>query len=306
MTPTISIIVPVYNRSKVLARAIESVLSQTYVAWEVIIVDDCSTDDTLSVARHYASDRIKILQNSANKGAAGSRNVGIMNSKGRYVAFLDSDDLYHPTFLSESLNELNSTSDEYGFSYCVVGDVDQVSAPKENIQAWRIPEKYQVYRKPYLYELHIGTASGILMKREVFNKIGYFDESMKAAEDTDFFIRVSEFYKGLPISKLMIYKDDSSENRLTSNYARIADAYDSILTKNQHEIEGSEVLTMRWYYKAMWLNFYSGRKSKARSYYMKLARAKAVNMKVRLVCLCGIIFSARTFISVHRGMNKLS
>ena len=97
--PLVSVIVPVYNGTDALRRAIASVLRQTYRNFELIIVDDCSTDDIASVVKSFQDDRIIYLRHVQNKGAAGARNTGMCQARGEILAFLDSDD----EFLSEKL-----------------------------------------------------------------------------------------------------------------------------------------------------------------------------------------------------------
>lgn len=103
MQDLVSIIMPSYNTAKYICESIESVMSQTYKNWELIIVDDCSTDDTDSIVAHYLSDkRINYIKNEKNSGAAVSRNRALREAKGRWIAFLDSDDLWMPDKLEEA------------------------------------------------------------------------------------------------------------------------------------------------------------------------------------------------------------
>ena len=96
MNPVISIIMPVFNSSTTIANSVESVLAQTYKKFELIIVDDCSQDDSLLIAKQYAEKdkRIKVIKLEKNSGAAVARNTAIAAANGRYIAFLDSDDLW--------------------------------------------------------------------------------------------------------------------------------------------------------------------------------------------------------------------
>lgn len=100
----VSIIMPSYNTAAYIGESIESVLAQTYKNWELLIVDDCSKDDTDAVVEKYLHDsRIRYLKNEVNSGAAVSRNYALREAKGRWVAFLDSDDLWHPEKLEKQL-----------------------------------------------------------------------------------------------------------------------------------------------------------------------------------------------------------
>jgi glycosyltransferase involved in cell wall biosynthesis len=99
--PCVSVIIPTYNRAEMLIRAIRSVLKQTYEDYEIIVVDDGSTDDTAKVMKAYENDKFKYIRYSLNKGGAFARNLGLDSSRGKYIAFLDSDDEWLPTKLEK-------------------------------------------------------------------------------------------------------------------------------------------------------------------------------------------------------------
>lgn len=116
MDELVSIIMPSYNTANYIAASIQSVLDQTYQNWELLLVDDCSTDDTDAVVAPFLSDaRIRYLKNDRNSGAAISRNRALREAKGRWIAFLDSDDLWYPTKLEAQLKFMQSHG--YHFSY---------------------------------------------------------------------------------------------------------------------------------------------------------------------------------------------
>lgn len=100
----VSIIMPLYNAETYVASAIESVLAQRYKCWELIIVDDCSTDRSVSIVEQYLDPRIRLIRNESNTGAAGARNLAIEAAKGRWIAFLDSDDLWRKDKLELQLS----------------------------------------------------------------------------------------------------------------------------------------------------------------------------------------------------------
>lgn len=105
MKALVSIITPLYNSETFISDTITSVINQTYSNWELILIDDCSTDNTIKIAENFISKnhRIKLLKNESNQGAAISRNKGIMASKGDYIAFLDADDLWKPIKLEKQV-----------------------------------------------------------------------------------------------------------------------------------------------------------------------------------------------------------
>lgn len=128
MEDLVSIIMPSYNTAKFISETIESVLAQTYTNWELIIVDDCSTDDTDAVIRPYlADDRIRYIKNEKNSGAAVSRNRALREAKGKWIAFLDSDDLWLPEKLEKQIAFMEQNNCR--FSYTNYIEIDENSVP---------------------------------------------------------------------------------------------------------------------------------------------------------------------------------
>lgn len=123
MKDLVSIVMPSYNTGKYISETIESVQKQTYTNWELIIVDDCSTDDTDSIVERYLKDsRIHYLKNDNNSGAAVSRNRALRQAKGKWIAFLDSDDLWLPEKLEKQIRFMENH--KYHFSYTNYAEID--------------------------------------------------------------------------------------------------------------------------------------------------------------------------------------
>lgn len=128
MNDLVSIIMPSYNTALYIKDSIESVLSQTYTNWELIIVDDCSTDNTDEIVSQYLADeRIHYIKNDINSGAAVSRNRALREAKGKWIAFLDSDDLWEPDKLQKQISFMNDNG--YHFSYTNYMEMDEASKP---------------------------------------------------------------------------------------------------------------------------------------------------------------------------------
>lgn len=129
----VSIVCAAYNCSKYLSKTIESVQAQNYLEWELIVVDDCSTDDTVEVAESYASEdrRVKVMSNDVNVGPARTRNNGIKAAEGKYLAFLDGDDFWEPDFISTSIDFLQTRGGVFCFSsyYRVDEDLNPLYEP---------------------------------------------------------------------------------------------------------------------------------------------------------------------------------
>lgn len=211
---------PAYNRQYTISRAIESVQQQTYSSWELIIVDDCSSDETQRIIQSYLKKdvRIQCIKNEVNMGVSGARNIGIRKALGEYIAFLDSDDEWMKEHLEECIQLLN----EEGYDICsalwleedhgVIRDVrnypwfmDSLEhAAKElsfnqNDRVWRFHNDFYEYILiSGFYCYHINT---ILMRREIFDTVGYFNETFNTSEDLEFLYRVFEQYPLITINK---------------------------------------------------------------------------------------------------------
>lgn len=131
MSELVSIIMPSYNTASYIELTIKSVLKQTYKNWELLIVDDCSTDNTDEVIKKFSDKRIIYMKNKKNSGAAISRNRALKRAKGKWIAFLDSDDLWYPTKLEEQIHFMKKN--KYSFSYTSYKEIDE-SGKKNGIK----------------------------------------------------------------------------------------------------------------------------------------------------------------------------
>lgn len=127
MNDLVSVIMPSYNTGKFIAESIRSVLAQTYENWELIIVDDCSDDDTDAVIAAFSDPRIHLLKNERNSGAAVSRNRALREAGGRWIAFLDSDDLWEPDKLRRQISFMEETGCDWSYTEYI--EIDENSHP---------------------------------------------------------------------------------------------------------------------------------------------------------------------------------
>ena len=141
----VSIVMPSYNSERFIKNSIESVLNQTYPFWELLIVDDCSTDKTVEIIKSFKDERIKLFQNKTNSGAALSRNWALKEAKGRWIAFLDSDDLWLPSKLEMQLQFM--VANKYSFTFtdyrvCSNGKLENVARIAPNKVNYKKIKKY--------------------------------------------------------------------------------------------------------------------------------------------------------------------
>ena len=296
-----SVIIPNFNREKSIVNAIRSVLAQNYSKFELIIVDDCSTDNSIENISSFSDSRIRVLNFKENSGVAAARNFGIKNSKGDFISLLDSDDYYDPFFLEESLKTLESAPEGAGFMWTGVRYIEQ----GEKSEFFWKPAKRDSAYLTFLHSLHIGTNSGITIKKEVFQTCGYFNESLPAAEDTDFFLRITQKFDFTSNSKILINIERDKNDRLSKNFEKIGLAYNSFITPHLEVINQDKSLQLKFYYKLMWLNFNLKEKEKARYFYKKIPRVWNLGKFRSLITrLIYEIFPLNTARKLHRRFSS--
>lgn len=296
----ISIILPVYNRENKVLNAIESVLSQSYSDWELILINDNSTDNSLEVLNSYKDERIVVLSTPKNVGPAAARNFGINKSKGDFITFLDSDDYYEPEFLKRSIDSLSQTDNKVGFSWT---GYNYITSSGKKAQFWK-PSNTSNYYLSFLKAIHTGTNSGLMVKREVFNKCGYFDDTLPAAEDTDFLLRIIQKYYFNTISEPLINICIGHSDRLSFDFKKIGLAYTKIYPKHECAIKTSSSLRLKWYYKMMWLNYHLGNIGSARSFFKKILEDKFTHLRAWQIFLLFEILGSNNGARAHVFLSK--
>ncbi|TAZ71129.1 glycosyltransferase family 2 protein (plasmid) [Rhizobium ruizarguesonis] len=219
--PLVSVVIPAFNASRYIERTLRSAGRQTYRNLEIIVVNDGSTDDTAKVVEKMAlaDPRIRMLS-TANRGVAAARNTGIQESTGRFVAFLDADDLWHQAKIEKQVNALNRLSPQWAAIYVLHHIIDH---DDEIIRSCR-PD----VARGYIYARHltfkyVGNGSALLVRRDVALEIGGFDSSYAAAgiggcEDLDFELRLAALYHIEVIPERLVgyrqYPGNMSSNHL--------------------------------------------------------------------------------------------
>ncbi|WP_427978826.1 glycosyltransferase family 2 protein [Agarivorans sp.] len=186
MTVTVSVIIPAYNSASFIHKAIDSVLAQSFDDYEIIVVNDGSSDNTVECLAPYAECLQLITQ--SNAGASKARNTGLQAAKGEFVAFLDADDLWRPYKLEQQVAAMR-TCENWVACYTETSykaDEETLSQQVEQQSKRVTKDLQQVFLHPYL------VTSSFMVRREVLNQVGYFDEDLKTAEDIDLYLRIAE------------------------------------------------------------------------------------------------------------------
>ena len=211
----ISIVIPLYNKQNSIAATLQSVLVQTYSNYEIIVVDDGSTDDSFSVAKQVIGERLevrgKVIQ-KANGGVCSARNRGIQEAKYDYIALLDGDDLWDENYLAEQVKLIQDFPDAkmWGVSIAFIKHSQQTK--------WEqgMGEGYRGYVENYFGTSHndLFCSSSVVICKDVFDNVGYFDERIASSEDLDMWYRIILHYPIAFYDKVLAYYNQDAENRV--------------------------------------------------------------------------------------------
>lgn len=206
----VSVIIPLYNKAHYVSKSVESVMAQTFGDWELVVVDNGSTDGSGEIVARYNDPRIKLLRLGENIGPGGARNRGVAESSAQYICFLDADDWWEPTFLEEmaGLIERHPDAGIYGTGYYIVKSGKKRVAPigiEEHFTEGEI-NYCQVYAKTLCMPL---TSISVCMPRTVFEEEKGFKPQLRLGEDFDLWIRIALKHKVVFLNKpLSNYNQD--------------------------------------------------------------------------------------------------
>ena len=216
--PFFSVVVPLYNKENFVETTIKSILDQTFTDFELLLIDDASTDSSLKIACDLASAKVKIIKHPTNRGLSATRNTGIKAAASQYIAFLDADDCWEPNYLEtiatliKQYPEANLYATNYFEVYSELVALQPKTKLERNKQNYIIPDFFKSSLKQPIY-----CPSSFCVSTIVFDSIGLYDERITFAEDVDFNIRAnSSFqlaYSNFPLVKYCMY----SQNQITQS-----------------------------------------------------------------------------------------
>lgn len=207
-TPLVTVVIPTYNRATMVGRAIESVLQQTFSDFEIVVVDDSSHDNTESVVKGFGDHRVRYIRHEINKKLPATRNTGIANARGQYIAFLDDDDQWKKDKLCKQIDAIQNCE-----AVLCASTVTGIKPTYRYREDWVTSS---TLRKGNIFD-----PSGLIVRAEVLRKL-QFDTSLPngVGEDWDMFIRIAERGKIKYIPEpLVIYNDGQGHARITNRQA---------------------------------------------------------------------------------------
>jgi glycosyltransferase involved in cell wall biosynthesis len=208
--PLLSVIIPTHNRTEMLCRALNGVLNQSFTDFEVVIVDDGSTDDSERRVDAYTDSRLRYFKHSESKGASAARNTGIRQARGKYVAFLDDDDEWLPHKLAKQVELLARADGSVGLVYCWMDYyADGVL----------VHEHHPVLRG-YIFDQvldrqRIGGCPTLVVRHEIVEEVGGFDETLPRGNDGDFIRRVCRKYAVDVVPEVLVHVHVGHNDRIS-------------------------------------------------------------------------------------------
>ena len=239
MTPLVSVIIPAYNRAGTVDRSLRSVLNQSVHDFEIIVVDDGSSDNTVSVVESFADARIRLLRHDSNLGAGPARNTGMQAAEGDYIAWLDSDDEWFPDKLQVQIDAMRQASSEYQASYTAYEIVQQ-----DFTKIYFSPESDE---KKLFLGCDKAPGSTLMFKRALLDDLGFLDTSLRRFEDWDWLLRYCRKYRLLgvdhPVARIY-YNSRRSPAHLESSTLSFVEKHSEYL--QQFGLFRNVVISKRW------------------------------------------------------------
>jgi glycosyltransferase involved in cell wall biosynthesis len=302
--PTVSVIIPTYNRSQLVGRAIQSVLNQTYQDFDLIVVDDASTDNTEEVVKNFNDERIRYIRLEKNSGtSAVPRNTAIKVARCEYIAFQDSDDEWLPEKLEKQMTLFEIQPPEVGVVY--TGFWKTSNRRKVYIPSSEITQKEGNIHRELLKRNFIGTPTSIV-KRECFKKVGGFDEELPQLMDWELWIRISKYYQFKCIDEPLVISYYTPGGVNEQGYLILAKTHKLILKKHFESFKQDRGALANHYLGVGDLLCSSGEFIQGRNYLIKAAQAYPLNIKIlgaALVSLLGQNIYFRAFSSYMKIKN---
>ena len=287
MNPKISVIIPTYNRAEVLVRAIKSVLSQTLPDFELIVVDDGSTDGTKKAVGEFIKrdNRVRYFWMKNSGGAAAPKNRGFLESSGKYIAYLDHDDQWLPTKLEKQIKLFEKGDKNLGLVSCNV----IISKNGKDIGVHKL-HKYKEVRDLLLEGGNYAFSnSSIMVPRSIIEKVGERDENLKLFEDLDIIIRIGLTGYGFNFVDEALVRYHIDQNNLSRDFVKASQDYERFIKKNVSILSKSpEILSAhRRHLGTMYM--LAGQKGKARENLKRAIKIKPTmhNWITYLISLLG-------------------
>jgi glycosyltransferase involved in cell wall biosynthesis len=282
--PAITVVIPVHNRAGTVGRAIRSILSQTFQNFEIVIVDDGSSDGSAMAAQAIGDPRIVIVRHERNLGASAARNSGIRAGSAPFVAFLDSDDEAFPARLERQLSVFERSGERVGLVYC---GAERVLEGGEIIRD--IPTNRSDLARVLLTTNVIGGTSVGMVRRCVLDAIGGFDEQLQYTEERDLWLRISQNADVRCIPEVLVrIAQQTRQGRLSWNVEAVSRGREMFCRKHRNALIDHGLLHIYLRESGWWEQRYAQNLREARRFYRAslVARPYALTAYFLLLSAC--------------------
>lgn len=251
--PLVSVIIPTYNRTDLVRRAVKSVLKQSYKNIEIIVVDDASEKDIESSVCELGE--VRYFKNEENRGPCYSRNFGIKVSNGKYINFLDDDDILFPDKIEKQVGLFEESKDKMlGMVTCHARDE---RSGKEMVKYNKV--KGNIY-KELLYSFVVSGIETMLFKKNAVEKVGGYDENLQSSQEYDLLIRIAEFYTVDYVDEVLS-QEFRSVNQISTNFRKKINGARYLYKKHDHRFKKQGILfylKMKFKLLILLIRFYVG------------------------------------------------
>ncbi|HRI05640.1 MAG TPA: glycosyltransferase family A protein [Candidatus Dojkabacteria bacterium] len=244
-TPLITVVIPVYNGAETIQRAILSTLSQDYPNYEVLAVNDGSTDKTLEILKQIDSSRFRYISLDKNGGRSEARNTGVKNARGEYIAFLDADDAWMPNHLTSAIHHLSNRDSNWKATI--------TSHLFFNGKKWKKiihTKEGDLFKDILMVNVSLGAGSTLVIEKSIFDEIGYFKKGLSRNEDLEFMLRYLLKYKLGATSEISVKVHGHSSKPIGEEYLKAKKEYFKVFDE---QIRSLPVKTQNKVYARQWL-----------------------------------------------------
>ena len=237
--PLVSVVIPTYQRPKLVERAVNSVLNQRYENIEIIVVNDDPETDLSHIEE--MGEEVQLLNHEENRGACEARNKGIKKSKGKYIGLLDDDDEYLEEKIEKQVRQFQQLPEEYGMVYSGVKEVRNGQTVNKKIRSGRkfLSRKREGWVYQELLRGNMIPAPTVMVKKECFEQVGMFDPGFESSQDLDMWLRIARKYKIGKLDEALAKYHLDGEDRISESLDKKIQGKQKILQKYLGDIQES-------------------------------------------------------------------
>lgn len=266
--PIFSVIIPTFNRVALLPRAVQSVLTQSFTDFELIVVNDAGTDETDVYVNSIEDERVVYIRKQVNGGHPAALNTGIRAARGQFVTLLDDDDEFLPGLLEKMNSAFEQADDTVGFGWCGIRIV-------KDTPDGEVLVKEKIWRADNLdpkIAIGIGSGCALTLRKSCITDMELFDESFRSMADTEFFFRLAQQVRFLVLPEVLVKIHEHSAEHISRAGNQKAIAIESILERNANYLAYNPDLGIYFTRKAAIICYANGERERARRHLLNALR----------------------------------